>query len=1144
MTFSQIIRVSLAIILIGALSACGHREAALDTDKAKEKEPQKTIIQNHKSPVLNHKINVVLVPDQNKLFAVDTITIPADLAHDGLRFMLNADLKLNSSVKQLSFKKVAENKCADDLGMDRDNARADCVIRVNVYELSGFTPGQDNEMTFSFTGVINNPVKALGAEYARGFSTSPGLIEERGAYLSGATYWVPTVKDTLVTYNMRVSSPTDWSSVSQGRLTLDEVEGTHHQDRWIVTTPTEEIYVIAAKFTRYQKQHGKVTNMAYLRKPDAALANKYLGVTGQYMDMYSELIGPYPYSKFALVENFWETGYGMPSFTLLGPQVIRFPWILHSSYPHELLHNWWGNSVYIDFDTGNWAEGLTAYMADHLIAEQRGQGAAWRRATLQRYTSYVNPSNDFPLRKFIGRTDGPTEAVGYGKTAMVFDMLREKVGDKHFKRALHHFYNDHKFSVGTWDQIRAAFEEVSGADLSDFFHQWVDGIGAPELAIEKAAQEGDKLTLMLKQTQEHTPFTLDIPVAIYTRDAVRTARVHMDTRQQVFSIPVSGHVVRVEVDPQFNVFRRLHWAEIPPSLGAAFGADKVVIVLPTRTRPALVERYTRLAALWSGRDNVSIVKDSDISDIPNDAAVWIFGQNNKFFGLIKHRLKDYQAAVDKDNLTVGGKSLSLRDNSTILVVRHPKNPELPIVGLTAHSDKAVAGLARKLPHYGKYSYLAFDGDAPTNTAKGQWPAVGSPLIAVLDRTVSSTVKLKPRKALAYLKPDFDTKAMMESIKTLSSKAYDGRGVGTKGLEMAGEYIAKAFAKAGLKPGADDGSYFQSFTMNGPDGKPVSVRNVIGIIPGKNPKFKGQSVVVSAHYDHLGYGWPGVRAAFKGKMHPGADDNASGIAVLIALAQNLSGSAPERTIVFLAPSGEEAGLLGARHYVKAAKTYPAGKIFANVNLDTVGRAGKKIMVFGGSSAREWPFIFMGTKATTGIDTDLVKQAVNASDHTAFLEAGIPAIHIFGSPTSDYHRPSDTADKIDPGSLMRVATLTREVVEYLAGRPEPMTNQIKPDRGEKVLPPAGKNSGRKVATGAVPDFTYSGKGVRVMDVRENSSGAKAGLKPGDIITKFGGHAITDLRVYSNTLKTYRPGDKVEITVLRDGKPLTLHLVLAAR
>ena len=105
--------------------------------------------------------------------------------------------------------------------------------------------------------------------------------------------------------------------------------------------------------------------------------------------MYRGLIGPYPYTKFAMVENFWETGYGMPSFTLLGPSVLRFPFILTSSYPHEILHNWWGNSVFVDYASGNWCEGLTAYLADHLIQEQRGTGATYRRNTLQKYRDYV-----------------------------------------------------------------------------------------------------------------------------------------------------------------------------------------------------------------------------------------------------------------------------------------------------------------------------------------------------------------------------------------------------------------------------------------------------------------------------------------------------------------------------------------------------------------------------------------------------------------------------------------------------------------------------------------------------------------------------------------------------------------------------------
>lgn len=144
--------------------------------------------------------------------------------------------------------------------------------------------------------------------------------------------------------------------------------------------------------------------------------------------MYSELIGQYPYKKFAMVENFWETGYGMPSFTLLGPTVIRLPFILNSSYPHEILHNWWGNSVFVDYSKGNWCEGLTVYLADYLIKERQGKAKEYRMASLQKYSDYVKKAKDFPLTKFRSRHSSASEAVGYGKSMMFFSYAAPKIG--------------------------------------------------------------------------------------------------------------------------------------------------------------------------------------------------------------------------------------------------------------------------------------------------------------------------------------------------------------------------------------------------------------------------------------------------------------------------------------------------------------------------------------------------------------------------------------------------------------------------------------------------------------------------------------------------------------------------------------------
>ena len=131
------------------------------------------------------------------------------------------------------------------------------------------------------------------------------------------------------------------------------LEGGRRRVTWSCAHPMPEVYLVAARFTEYSRPAGAVTAYAFLRKPDRNLAARYLEATAQYLEMYRGLFGPYPYKQFALVENFWETGYGMPSFTLLGEKIIRFPFILHSSYPHEILHNWWGNSVFVAYEGGN-----------------------------------------------------------------------------------------------------------------------------------------------------------------------------------------------------------------------------------------------------------------------------------------------------------------------------------------------------------------------------------------------------------------------------------------------------------------------------------------------------------------------------------------------------------------------------------------------------------------------------------------------------------------------------------------------------------------------------------------------------------------------------------------------------------------------
>jgi len=232
----------------------------------------------------------------------------------------------------------------------------------------------------------------------------------------------------------------------------------------------------------------------------------------------------------------------------------------------------------------------------------------------------------------------------------------------------------------------------------------------------------------------------------------------------------------------------------------------------------------------------------------------------------------------------------------VVLARHPANPGQALAWVAVDNPAALPGLGRKLPHYGKYSYLGFAGDTPDNILKGQWPVIASPLSVSLADGSSAALALPPRQSLAELPAAFSAERMMDDLRRLADPALEGRGLGSPGVDAAAKYIAERFRELGLKPGGDPGQgYFQTWeTRSGDPPRTMTLRNLVGVIPGRDSK---RSLVVGAHYDHLGRGWPDVRQGNAGEIHPGADDNASGMAVLPELARVLAdGPPPPRSIV--------------------------------------------------------------------------------------------------------------------------------------------------------------------------------------------------------------------------------------------------------
>ena len=549
-----------------------------------------------------------------------------------------------------------------------------------------------------------------------------------------------------------------------------------------------------------------------------------------------------------------------------------------------------------------------------------------------------------------------------------------------------------------------------------------------------------------------------------------------------------------------------------------------------------------------------------MAELPKDRAVWLLGRTNALAAKLFASGGDY--TLDAQKLAVDRESMPLAGHSAVIVRRHPGNLEKAIGWIFADGTVPLPGLGRKLPHYGKYSYLGFEGDEPVNVLKGQWTATDSPLRVDLrpnaERAAAvAALALPARKALAELPPVFSQKALLDHVAWLSAPEREGRGVGTKGLDAAAEYVAAAFKAMGLQPGGDDGTYFQSFpSPKSPSGAAVTLRNVIGVLPGSKAEWAGQSALLTAHYDHLGLGWPDVHKGDEGKLHPGADDNASGVAVMLELAKALaSGEKPQRTIVFVAFTGEESGLLGSKHYVEHP-AFPLEKTIGVINLDTVGRLfDKKVSVLATGSASEWQHIFRGAGFVTGVEGRMIPDALESSDQKSFIERGVPAVQIFTDPHADYHRPGDTADKIDGPGLVKVATFVKEGIVYLGEREQPLTNTIASMKGAApaaapaagappAAPGAAPATGRRVSFGTMPDFAFAGPGVKVAGVTPGSPAEKAGVKEGDVLLKLDGKDVADLQGFSGLLRELTPGQTVKVVLLRGGQEQTLDVTVVER
>ena len=584
----------------------------------------------------------------------------------------------------------------------------------------------------SYACVFDDPFPETPANTDNpGFGVT-GIVGEQGTFILSGAGWYPSFAAAERRFSITVDAPEGVSAVTAGRLAGRRTENGRTLSFWEVDRTPEGLSLSAARYVVTEEEADGIQVATYFTPETQPLSGRYIAAVKRYLQMYTEMFGPYPFEKFAVVENFFPTGYGFASYTLMGGVVLRLPFIVDGSLGHEIAHCWWGNGVRVDYSAGNWSEGLTTYVADYLYKEQESNEAAeqYRRQWLRNYTVLVNEQSDFPLSEFISRTDRTTKVVGYDKSAMVFHMLRQILGEDVFWGGLRDVFAEKQFRRASWTDFRTAFERRAGygpcCTLEAFFEQWIDQIGAPKLALESVDRQKKngrwQVTGTVVQDPAHRPFDLPAMLRVDTASGPVSQVVSLHDRKTDFSLETERKPTAVVLDPDADVFRRLYPEEIPASINSIKGASSVTVVVSASAGPAGIPTAQMLRRAL-GLTNVRVVAET--AGEPETAA-----ESRVYIGFPATAAAFLKApwpvALSSGRFSVNERTFSEPSDTFFGVFDDPQDRGKVVGLLYPVHDRYGPLVARKVTHYGKYSYLAFEKG--NNAAKGVWPVTSSPLM--------------------------------------------------------------------------------------------------------------------------------------------------------------------------------------------------------------------------------------------------------------------------------------------------------------------------------------------------------------------------------------------------------------------------------
>ncbi len=561
-----------------------------------------------------------------------------------------------------------------------------------------------HELRFALKGKL--PLR--GTEQA---ASAHGSSGSDGTYLPAGDAWIPHDWSGPVEYRLSVRVPAGQRAVATGKLLTESTEG----ETYLATFESGEAGEPPSLFAGpYQVKERRINGLrlrTYFHADLVALSDIYLDAASGYIQRYQAVIGAYPYDDFHVISAPLPVCLGFPNLTYVGRQVIPLPFMRGRSLAHEVLHNWWGNGVAVDYSDGNWAEGLTTFMADYALEQDKGEAAArgMRIKWLRDYAA-LPADRDRPARAFKSKHHQASQVIGYNKVAFVFHMLTLEIGQAAFDAGLRLFWERHRYGVAGWSELQAAFEQSAGRELDWFFRQWLDRRGAPRLSLgaHRVEQLDEGFRTSVEILQPVSGYRFRLPVLLQTDDGHERHEISVSENLTRVEWLTSSKPRSLHFDPDSDVFRLLQRDETPPILRDVTLNPKAVTMIGSTDTG-----FDRIARELSARlmDVEARFETLDLRRDIDRPLLLITTSENLASQLAQLKLTR-PAELAAPGASAAAWTARLENGDPVLVI-------------SADDAAALQTLLRPLPHYGGQSYVLFEGGRAAS--RGIWPVTRGPL---------------------------------------------------------------------------------------------------------------------------------------------------------------------------------------------------------------------------------------------------------------------------------------------------------------------------------------------------------------------------------------------------------------------------------